>query len=262
MKVLIEVAFFLCIFAGLSRVGLGAEVYVQDHKTNAILYHQRASEYAALALQSYTLARKSLDAYLSSPQRGLKPAVVVDVDETLLSNAPYEAKLLINNQSYPMGFEEWIHAAVATPVPGALEFLSYAHEAGVKVFYVTNRKTAQKEATKRNLSRYSFPDVSDETVLTRTDTNSKEPRRKAIRQNYDIVLLIGDNLIDLSQQFEMKESDLRLAQVQKSKDRFGTDWIVVPNAIYGEWESVTGDISQLSPAEKREARLKALQPFK
>ena len=50
-------------------------------------------------------------------------------------------------------------------------------------------------------------------------------------------------------------------EVEKAKERFGADLIVIPNAIYGDWESAVGDISKLSLEEKRAARLKALVPF-
>ena len=92
----------------------------------------------------------------------------------------------------------------ATAIPGAVEFLNYATSRGVRVFYITNRKAAEKEGTAINLRKLGFPNVNDETLLVRTDTksSSKEPRRQSVSAKYRVVLLMGDNLNDFSDVFE------------------------------------------------------------
>ena len=75
-------------------------------------------------------------------------AVIVDVDETIIDNSRYQAWLLKNGQSFnDQTWLEWINRAEATAIPGALEFLKYANSRGVRVFYITNRKTVEKEGT-------------------------------------------------------------------------------------------------------------------
>ena len=55
-------------------------------------------------------------------------------------------------------------------IPGSLEFLTYASEKGIKVFYVSNRYSEQLESTINNLKRLGFPNVSESTVLLRSDS--------------------------------------------------------------------------------------------
>jgi 5'-nucleotidase (lipoprotein e(P4) family) len=235
---------------------------VSDHFLNAVLYQQKASEYRALCYQAYNVAKTRLDRALRSRGAGKKLAVVTDVDETVLSNAAYQADLILKDQEYPTEYSNWIDAAVAEPVPGALEFFKYASGKGVRVFYVTNRKDAEKEATIQNLKKEGFPDVSEETVLTKSKESSKEERRLLIQKQYAIPILIGDNLIDLAQSFEVKESKARQDAVDLEKDQFGVHYIVLPNAMYGDWEKVVGDLKGLTAEEKRALRLKALKGFK
>jgi len=151
-------------------------------------------------------------------------------------------------------------------VPGAVEFLSYARARGVRVFYVTNRKAEEKEGTRANLLKLGFPDVTDETLLVRTDpaVSSKEPRRRQIAARFRIVLLIGDNLNDFAEIFEQKRTiGERIAVADQSSALFGTRFIMLPNSMYGDWENATYDYNfKLTDAEKgarRHSLLKAIE---
>ncbi len=131
----------------------------------------------------------------------------------------------------------------AKAIPGAIEFANYAKSKGVRIFYVSNRDEVQKQATIDNLKSAGFPDISDENVMLRqVDENkrnisTKEPRRRAIAEKYRIVILMGDNLNDLSDVYENKSVADRFAAVDKDKAIYGNKFIVLPNAMYGEWES-------------------------
>src|SRR5205085_3155061 len=119
-----------------------------------------------------------------------------------------------------------------------------ANTRGVRVFYITNRKAAEKEGTATNLRKLGFPNVNDETLLVRTDTNSssKEPRRKSVAAKYRVVLLMGDNLNDFSEEFEKARTvSGRLAAAEQNKSQFGTRFIALPNPMYGDWENAIYD---------------------
>src|SRR3954462_15770597 len=63
------------------------------------LWQQRSAEYKALCFQAYNLARLRLNETIRS--EGNKPyAVVIDIDETVLDNSPYDAMRAINNLEY------------------------------------------------------------------------------------------------------------------------------------------------------------------
>lgn len=73
------------------------------------------------------------------------------------------------------------------------------------------------------------------------------------------MLLIGDNLNDLSNAFERKSVAERLAEVDKARQMFGRKFIVLPNAMYGDWESAIYEYQRLTEAQKAEKRAAALE---
>lgn len=82
-----------------------------------------------------------------------------------------------------------------------------------------------------------FPAVDSEHVLLRTDTGKKQARRNIILKNHHVVMLLGDNLSDFSELFDDKSTKERNNLVEKMKDDFGTKFIVLPNPMYGDWET-------------------------
>jgi len=146
-------------------------------------------------------------------------------------------------------------------VPGAVAFLNYAAQRGVKTFYITNRRQPEKAGTMKNLISAGFPGVSEETVVIReTSSSSKETRREKVRAGYRIVMLVGDNLNDFSDDFSGKSIADRSAQVDREQTQFGAQYIVIPNPMYGDWEgAVYGNASNLSETEKYERRRAALR---
>lgn len=210
-----------------------------EYQTGAVVWTQASGEIRALQYQAYYLARLSLDRDLRRRTRDRRRrAVVVDVDETVLDNSRYQASLILKREAYSNDtWTEWCKREEAVPIPGALEFLKYAARRGVRVFYVTNRREVEREATAANLKKLGFPDVTAETLLVRTDKSSKEPRRQAVSQRHRIVLLVGDNLNDFAEVFEGKSAADRIAAVEAAPTKFGTQFIMLPNAMYGDWES-------------------------
>ena len=240
-----------------------------EYQAGAILWTQTSGEARALAHQAFTLARMMLDRDLRMNRRlRMRRAVVVDADETVLDNSRYQATLLKNRQNYDaQSWTDWVNRRQAEAVPGAVEFLRYAASRGVRVFYITNRKLVEKDATAANLKKLGFPDVSDRTLLVRTDaaSSSKEPRRQTVSAQFRIVLLMGDNLNDFSEVFEKSRTVAdRLAAVDKNKDQFGTRFIVLPNAMYGDWESAAYDynfkLTDEEKAAKRKSLLRTIEP--
>lgn len=237
-----------------------------EYSVGGVLFHQTAAEYRALSYQAFNIARMRLDLDLKQNKKNRTArAIVVDADETVIDNSPYQAMLAKTRAAYAADtWHAWCERAEAKPLPGAVEFLQYAHQKGVRVFYVTNRRVSEKDCTALNLRNMYFPDVSDETLLIRTDstTSSKEPRRQAIAQKHRIVLLMGDNLNDLAQVFERKPVAERKEAVDAVKAGFGARFIVLPNAMYGDWESALyGYQNNLSEPEKHTLRTNALQGY-
>jgi acid phosphatase len=217
---------------------------------NATLWLQQGAEAKALTTQCYALARLRLDEALADPtwtaaeeQTGdfgsLPPAVILDVDETVLDNSYYEARGLQDGTGFdPKTWTAWCNEAKAPAIAGAREFCTYAHDKGVTVFYVTNRKEVEKDGTRRDLEAQGFPlDPTVDTLRCRADVSDKGPRRAAIAAKYRVLLLVGDSATDFSSTFGKKDIPTRLQLANEKADRWGVRWIVLPNPMYGDWEN-------------------------
>ncbi|WP_223151797.1 5'-nucleotidase, lipoprotein e(P4) family [Chitinophaga qingshengii] len=217
----------------------------------AALWQQRSGEYKALCLQAYQLAAWRLDQILAQPHH--QPlAVVTDIDETVLDNSPYSVHQALNGKSYDeKSWIEWTAKAIADTVPGAPNFFKYAAAKGVKVFYITNRLEAERAATLKNLQHYGFPDADDQHLLLKTAGSGKEPRRRQVLQQYEIVLLFGDNLSDFAADFDKKPMTERNAAALQAAPSFGSKYIVLPNPMYGDWEGALYNYQyKLTPQQK------------
>jgi 5'-nucleotidase (lipoprotein e(P4) family) len=203
----------------------------------ANLWVQVSGEYKALSYQAFNLAKMQLNTYLTTHKGSKKIAVVVDADETILDNSAYESWLIGRNEGYSNeSWTKWMDSAEAKAIPGAVEFLQYADKKSVAVFYITNRKESGKAGTLKNLQALGFPQVSESQVLLRTASSDKEPRRQEVAKNYDIALLMGDNLNDFSSDFAVENLEQTYLAVDKNKALFGTQFILLPNPTYGDWE--------------------------
>jgi 5'-nucleotidase (lipoprotein e(P4) family) len=238
-----------------------------EYLEGAVLWQQTSGERRALSYQAFTLARMMLDRDLRMNRRNrMRRAIIVDLDETIIDNTPNQARMVKDGTPFTAdSFTAWVNRAECAAIPGALEFLSYANSRGVRVFYITNRKQNEREGTARNLRNLGFPNVNEETLLVRPpDGNlSKEPRRLAVSAGYHVVLLMGDDLNDFAAVFEnSKTIDTRRESVERNKDQFGTRFIVLPNPMYGNWESAIYEYNfKLTEAQKAEKRGSTLKPF-
>lgn len=231
------------------------EVAPQNDLLNATLWAARSVEYKANALALFQLADLRLDAALADPAwtavddaspAGKPAAIIADVDETLLDNSPYQAWLVRAREEYaPETFDAWTRDAAAPPVPGAVEFTRRAAERGVTVFYVTNREASQEDATRSNMAALGFPigDGVDTFLMSgeRPDwTSRKGTRRAFVARDYRVLLLLGDNYGDFSDDFALP-LDGRLASFERHRTHFGRDWLMLANPQYGSFESAPFD---------------------
>lgn len=222
---------------------------IPDGKLFTAMFQQKAAEYKALCYQSYNIAHLRLDQILL--QQHAKPlAVVTDIDETVLDNSPYAVHQALQGKDYDgKTWMEWTDKAIADTVPGACTFFKYAASKNVEVFYVTNRSEKERASTLKNLQRFNFPYADDKHLLLRTDTSSKEPRRLSIQQTNEIVLLLGDNLADLSNVFDDRKFESRLKNTQMLFSEFGDKFIVLPNPNYGDWEGAFYNLNKSIPKD-------------
>lgn len=237
-----------------------------DYQIGGTLYMQTAAEYRALCYQAFNLAKDYIDKdeklkkKLPKVERKKPRAIVVDIDETMLDNSPAQAAGIKNKSTFNLqNWYAWGEMRKAKAIPGAVDFAKYAKEEDVRIFYVSNRDEVQMQATIDNLIAVGFPDVSTENVVLRQKDSSKESRRLAIAEKYRIIMLVGDNLNDHAMQFEKKSIAERFAETDKARELWGTKYIVLPNAMYGEWENAIYDYKRLTEDEKSAKRKEMLQ---
>ncbi len=214
-----------------------AQHVVSPNKLLPVLWHQHAAEYRALCYQAFNLAELRLASIkVKRHQRPL--AIITDIDETVLDNSYSEAQSIKTNAEYnPANWKNWTSKAAATPLPGAVAFFQKAKQMGFHVFYISNRDTSEVNTTLKNLQAYQFPDATAEHLLFLSNESSKEARRQKVAEQYDIVMLLGDNLNDFAKAFEKKSIADRFAETDAVQAEWGKKFIVLPNAIYGEWEN-------------------------
>ncbi|PCC73670.1 acid phosphatase [Nannocystis exedens] len=242
----------------------------------AVAWVQTSAEYEAAARQTYAAAERVLEAALADPtwtaaveQTGdfsaLPPALIVDVDETVLDNSAYQARLVASGAPYsPDTWNAWVEERKATAVPGAVALLGAAAARGVRVFYLSNRDVRQAEATRDNLARLQFPDTDDlETFYFRDVARGwkdKSPRRAEVAKTHRVIFMFGDNLFDFVEK-ERPTLAERAAMVEEHASWWSSRWFLIPNPMYGSWdEALFGYDHQKTPAQKQEARLDALDP--
>ncbi|MCX7364369.1 MAG: 5-nucleotide phosphatase [Alphaproteobacteria bacterium] len=243
----------------------------------ATLWTQRSVEYKANALTAYTLARYRLDEALAdktwtaapAEQKGdfatLPPAIVFDVDETLIDNSAYQVWMMKNDQTFSTKtWNQFCAAQVSTAIPGAVEFAKYADSKGVKLFYVTNRGIETKEDTRKNMEKLGFPMGGNvDTFMMQNEKadwgSAKGTRRAAIAKDYRVVLNVGDNFGDFDDRYRSSEAD-RLKAYEDGKARFGREWIMIANPTYGSFDTAPfGHDFKKPREEQRKAKWDVLE---
>jgi acid phosphatase len=234
---------------------------------DANLYMQTSGEYRACCLQAYNLATVRLDQAVAAVKVGdRKPAVVMDLDETVLDNAGFQAMQLRSGLAYDQRvWDIWEETGAGQVglVPGAKEFIQHAGKNGVVVVYISNRSDRFRAQTKDALTRLGIPVADDDHLKLATTTSDKTQRRADAEKAYAVLLHVGDNLRDFDEQFRCGNlgnatpADLEAA-IKERKDRvdagraaWGNKWVILPNPAYGEWTKPLGrgkwDLDRLAP---------------
>jgi len=244
---------------------------------NATLWMQRSVEYRANSLAIFALAKMRLDQALAdknwtgapAEQTGayqdLPPALIIDLDETVMDNSRFQAWMVLNDKVFtPSVWTQFVNADVSDVIPGALEFLKYADSKGVKLFYVSNRTAEEEAGTRKNVERLGFPMGGnvDTFLMARKKPewgSAKSTRRAFVAKDYRVLLNLGDNFGDFSDAYRGSEAE-RLKVYEDNKARWGREWIMLANPAYGSFETATfGHDFKKSPEEQRKAKREVLQ---
>lgn len=250
-----------------------------NDQLDAVLWSQTAIEHDLIYQQVFATAARQLPVALADPQwdalpqaprnlQGLLPALIVDIDETLLDNTALNARMIVADAPYDYpAWMRWVERGEAPALAGAQAFLAQAEALGVTVYYLTNREPGQEQATVLNLQRRGFPVADVGQVLTAgtaiggcQDAGSdKTCRRHWVGQRARVLMLVGDSFGDLV----AASANQRAAQdaaVAPYLGWLGERWFLLPNPTYGAWYSAPyADREALPEARKRALKQRALK---
>ena len=206
--------------------------------TNGTTWVDRSAEYQAIVLQTYRHATAHVEASAGARRAG-RWAVVLDADETVLNNVVYQLERERAGLAYTAAsWNAWVKRREATPVPGALAFLSRVKSLGGVVAIVTNRLESECEDTRAVFRAHQ---LAFDVMLCRPDgsPSDKNPRFIAVAAGQfpgaggplDVVAALGDNILDFPSlsQATRQQGDAAFAD-------FGVRFFVLPNPMYGSWQ--------------------------
>jgi 5'-nucleotidase (lipoprotein e(P4) family) len=230
---------------------------IENNLMMAMAWKQTAAEFRALYHQGFNIARMRVEIALAQKQDDSLPlAIISDVDETLLLANDYWGYLITQGQDFfdDAAWDRWIEENRAVASPGALEFLNFCVSNSVEIFYVTNRD--QGEATVQlaieNLNAVGFPLADTAHLRVLRESSNKELVQQRIREDYEVVALLGDNLNDFARRYYSTDIDQRMSLMEQDKDRYGRDYILFPNPTDGHWiRAIFGESEPAGSDENR-----------
>jgi 5'-nucleotidase (lipoprotein e(P4) family) len=210
----------------------------QTTDPDSIRWVRDSAEYQAALLQVYRQATVRIETE-SRTKASATWAVILDADETVISNVTYQIERARANLPFTQeSWTAWVRRREATPLPGAAELLSRVRALGGRIAIVTNRLQSECADTEAVFKTHAL--VYD-VMLCRPDggPSDKNPRFDAVAGGrtsassspLEVVAFVGDNILDFP----------RLSQASKAQDgkalsEFGVRFFLVPNPMYGSWQ--------------------------
>jgi acid phosphatase len=132
---------------------------------------------------------------------GEKLALVLDIDETALSNYPEMA-------AEDFGFvqkdwDRWAESGNAKAIPGTLKLEQKAEQLGVAVFFITGRSDMLRGVTEKNLREAGYANWAGLTLRSKDELHEatipykSAAREQIVQAGYEIILNVGDQWSDL-----------------------------------------------------------------
>jgi acid phosphatase len=248
---------------------------------DAVAWTQTAIEHDLIYLQTYRDAQARLLGALHDPHwdalptddrvaplKGLKPAVVLDIDETALDNSPYQARLVKNGGEYnEASWAAWCKEERARALPGAVAFTRFAAKHGIAVIFISNRDKSLDNVTVANLRKAGFPVQGPDAFLglgtfvpgCEQIGTQKSCRRQLISRKYRVLMQFGDQLGDFVTVIANSDAG-RAKAVAPYMQWIGRRWFVLPNPTYGDWQpALFGNNWSAPPQERRRDMIHALR---
>lgn len=240
------------------------DVWTAD-KDLGLAWVKHSAEYRAVSLQAYHQAGRDLPGFLAdrrwtalpgqSRAEYLPPAIIFDVDETVVSGVDFQ--LAVERPVNQVKLNEWNSAHKAIAVPGFAEFAAQANAAGVELFFVTNRPCEAlegvddpcpyEETVVNDIREAGFDVDADHVQLVNEKpgwTKEKLARREQLAETHRILMLFGDDLSDFIPCMRVKPAApctdagtaaSRVRKVAQFSGYWGHGWYMLANPMHGSW---------------------------
>lgn len=233
-----------------------------------VLWVRTAAEYEASSLQTYREASEDLQKFIDDTSWSALPwqvdaadlpvAIIADVDETVVSNVEFQ--VILERPFRNSVRDAWSDSTEAQAVPGSVEFLRQASDAGVEIYFVTNRPCEieagiadpcpQKAIAFGDLREVGIEVDDDHLMMANEDLGwdrEKSTRRLHIAKTHRVIMLLGDDLGDfiactrkkaLHPCSEGATIESRRDSAIKFTHYWGEGWYILPNPMHGSWTTV------------------------
>ena len=227
----------------------------------ALAWKQTAAEFGAICYQAYNLAKLRLDIAMSKRKSGDKRlAIITDMDNTIIQAANYWGYLINEGHDFfdDAIWDRWIPKNLVQAVPGSQEFLAYCDSQGVEIFYVSNRDQGERtyEYALTQLRSLNFPQADEDHVTVNRETSNKMAIKEKVSVSHDLVLMLGDNLNDYKRDYYVTDVDERYALMERDRDEYGNQFILLPNPTDGHWVRAIFGESEPEPTDENRRLLK------
>lgn len=179
-----------------------------------LTYYHCSGAYDAAVKASLDAARQYLEERVARTVSGEHLAVVLDIDETSLTNWPefvasdfgfVQMPTCTLNAKPPggCGFDTWVNMHRAEAIGPTLDFFNAARAKSVQVFFITSRPPTQRRATVENLHRAHYRDwgglyMKGKEFAGKSVQSFKTEMRKRIELHFTIIANVGDQESDLA----------------------------------------------------------------
>ncbi|NNC77006.1 MAG: hypothetical protein HKN77_03520 [Woeseiaceae bacterium] len=259
---------FCLVLQALSACAVTPEPAPEPNVHGGILWVLNSAEFAANSLQTYRDATDDLVAKVNDkswsalPEQTnaahLPPAIIFDVDETVVSNVEFQLTLVPPFKDEDLN--AWNDANKARAIPGVADFAKAARALGVELFFVTNRPCIaddttgdpcpQLAVTTQDIVEAGIPVTKDRVMLSYQQpgwNKEKKNRRDVIARDYRVIMLMGDDLGDFIPCSRRRAvapcttgatAASREAATLKYQDYWGDGWYFLPNPMHGSWTTI------------------------
>lgn len=182
-------------------LSLATEPQNIDLVKKQLVYYHDSGQYANDQKGVIFNAKSCLEKQVQNNNRSKKLALVLDIDETVLSLYEFKRKLDFgwNEKDYSLAVKK----ADMKVISAALDLYNFAKKHGIAVFFISGRREALREATIKNLKTagydnwdglYLYPNNYKHKLLAPFKAKTRELIRS---KHYEIIGNIGDQESDL-----------------------------------------------------------------